>query len=178
MTIEQALKLFSLPRNFDANDLRKGYHSIVTKVHPDVYQGDAEKAMRYTHLANEAHDILKKDLLERERKAKLAAANVVDNLLSRYQGHTVFNDKAFLQEMREKMISKLLETARKSSQALVDMVASFEASLNNIIGVPTQVQMKSGARRWPLFLWKKLKNQKNKKSKNQKNEKNEKNKKS
>lgn len=150
MTIEQALKLFSLPRNFDANDLRKGYHSVVTKVHPDVYQGDPEKALRYTQLANEAHDILKKDLLERERKAKLAAANVVDNLLSRYQGHTVFNDKAFLQEMREKMISKLLETARKSSgntQALVDMVASFEASLNNIIGVPTQVQMKSGARR-------------------------------
>ncbi|MBQ4634678.1 MAG: J domain-containing protein [Bacilli bacterium] len=150
MTIEQALKLFSLPPNYDANDLRKGYHSVVTKVHPDVYQGDAEKALRYTQLVNEAHDILKKDLLERERKAKLIAANVVDKLLSRYQGDTVFNNKAFLQETRETMISQLMETARKSSgntQALVDKIASFEAILNSIIGVPTQGQMKSGARR-------------------------------
>ncbi len=70
MTIEQALNIFNLDRDFTDNELKKTYHKLARKYHPDNFDNEIEvrQAEEKMKEINNAKDLLEKFLKNRNQQ--------------------------------------------------------------------------------------------------------------
>ena len=97
MTYEKALEFFNLKEGFTRDDLNKVYKPLIAKWHTDINKSD--EAIEMSKKINEAFDILKRYLLNKEnanqmandqRQYEIERANFLNdiaNLKTKYQNY-------------------------------------------------------------------------------------------
>ena len=99
MTINQALKIFNLNNNFTDNELKKSYHKLARKYHPDNFSSEIEqkKAEEKMKEINNAKDLLERFLKNQNKTQQQPQTNT----------ETEQNNN--IQEYKRNLLNKLLK---------------------------------------------------------------------
>jgi len=72
-------EILGVKANAAPQEIKQSYLNLIYKYHPDIYEGDKDKAQKYCACINEAYSVLKDENKKREYNNYLKNAENADN---------------------------------------------------------------------------------------------------
>jgi len=139
MTLEKALIIFGLDKNYTKEKLKKRYYELMRKNHPDYHMNADEKEWdkynKKTQEINEAHEILKRNIDNKKSYYQNSKNNSPNNtytitreIINSY--YTICNDITLTQKVQKLILNYLVKLEGKSNYQ--EVIYEFKKKLQEL----------------------------------------------